>query len=76
MKLDMGGERPRLLYKLFYIDSSGDLITPMVENRNVAYTFMSLKLSQGYACWIKECQWVEGTDDQLTYWVSWIYFFG
>ena len=63
MNLDMDGKRSKLLYKLFYINSSGNLITPMVENKTVAYTFMNLKLSQGYACWIKECRWVEGTED-------------
>tara|TARA_Y100000296_G_scaffold73457_1_gene90964 strand:- start:847 stop:954 length:108 start_codon:yes stop_codon:yes gene_type:complete len=35
----------------------------MVENKTVAYAFMNLKLSQGFACWIKECRWVEGTED-------------
>jgi len=63
MKPDMDGKRPKLLYKLFYINPSGDLITPMCENKTVAYTFMNLKLSQGFACWIKEYRWVEGTED-------------
>ena len=63
MNQDTDGKPPRLIYKLFYINSSGDLITPMCENRNVAYTFMTTKLSQGYACWVKECPWVEGTED-------------
>ena len=63
MNQDMDGKPPRLIYKLFYINSSGDLITPMCENRNVAYTFMTTKLSQGYVCWVKECLWVEGAED-------------
>ena len=63
MKPDMDGKRPKLLYKLFYINPQGDLITPMVENKTVAYAFMNLKLSQGCACWIKECRWMEGTED-------------
>lgn len=63
MKQDADGKQPRLLYKLFYINSSGDLITPMCDSRQAAIAFMTLKLAEGCVCWMKDCLWVEGTED-------------
>jgi hypothetical protein len=63
MKEDMDGKQPRLLYKLFYINSSGELITPMCDNRQAAIAFMTIKLAAGCVCWMKDVERVEGTDD-------------
>jgi|ETNvirenome_6_85_1030632.scaffolds.fasta_scaffold94940_1 hypothetical protein len=66
MKKDLDGEGPRTIYKLFYINTQGELITPMCDNRQAAINFMNIKLAEGCVCWMKdivERRWVEGTED-------------
>ncbi len=63
MKEETDGKRSRIMFKLFYINPAGDLITPLCDNREAAYTFMNTKLSEGCICWMKEESWVEGTED-------------